>query len=209
MGMEVHYKHIPLWLLELMEQQPELVEAFTNASVTREPGDPDEETTRRNVLAGLPRHLKKKRLEEIAWEDRIDEKMRQQLRHISGKNARKILGEAKSNGFSLAKYFKNVQFHISGEITDHGTTLLSQAITGDKDIGEYVWPYGTATFLGREDVEKVAALLSEISDNEFLTKYSTDDWDKQTTEYALFYFKEFLSYYAEAAKAGHAMLVWA
>jgi hypothetical protein len=51
-------------------------------------------------------------------------------------------------------------------------------------------------------------MLSKISDNQFLTEYSTHEWDKQSTEYALFYFKEFVPYYAEAAKSGHAMLVW-
>ena len=133
--------------------------------------------------------------------------MQETIRNISPKDARRILDEAKSDGFSLYKYFENVQFHISGEITDHGTTLLSQAVTGGENIG-YDMGYGPATFLCKEDVEQVAKALSKISEKEFLTKHSPDEWDETTTQYALDYFKEFVSYYNEAAKAGHAMLIW-
>lgn len=208
MSMTVHYKHVSPWLLTLLAEQPELVEPFTVISRTWEPGAPDQTTIREDSIVGLPNRLKKKRLDEIELCNETVEDMREQIKNLSPKNARRILDEAKPDGFSLGKYFENVQFHISGEIADHGTSLLSRAVTGGENIGNETWPYGPATFLGMEDVEKVASRLLKISDNEFLTKYSPDDWDKQTTEYALVYFKEFVSYYTEAAKAGHAMLVW-
>ena len=195
MSMTVHYKHISPWLLDLFGQEPQLVEPFTCASFSR------------SREPGIPNDSKRKRSEESDFLDGIIEDMREQIRNISPKNAPKILNELKSDGFSLGKYFENVQFHIAGEITDHGTTLLSQAVTGGEDIGND-GPYGSATFLNKEDVREVAKALSEISENEFLTKYSPDDWDEQTTLYALDYFKEFVPYYNEAAKAGHAMLVW-
>jgi Domain of unknown function (DUF1877) len=157
----------------------------------------------------MPDRSKKKKREEFGVLDQIEKDMQEQIRAISPENAPKIFDEAKSDGFSLGKYFENVQFHISGEITNHGTSLVSQAVTGGQDIGNDVWPYGSATYLSREDVNKVAKALSKISDDEFLTRYPAEDWDKKTTEYALFYFKEFVPYYNEAAKAGHAMLVWA
>lgn len=192
MGMTVHYKHISPWLLALLAEHPELVTPFTvvSSSWSLDASDPD--------------RLKMKRL----GKNDVNKEMRAEIRDISPKHARKILAEAESDGFTLYKYFGNVQFHISGEITDHGTTLLSQAVTGGEDIGNDVWPYGTATFLGKEDVESVAKKLSKISEHEFLTKYSPDDWDEETTQYALVYFKGFVCYYNEAAEAGHAMLVW-
>jgi hypothetical protein len=198
MSMEVHYKHISSWLLELFAQKPALVEPFTVISLSRSlaPGDPDPS--------------KMKRTKESDALDGMDEDMKEVIKSISAKYAPKILEEAKSHGYTLYKYFENVQFHITGEITDHGTTLLSQAVTGGQNIGPDVWPFGAATFLCGIDVEKVAKMLSKISDHQFLTRYSPAEWqwDKQTTEYALDYFKGFVSYYAEAAKAGHAMLVW-
>jgi hypothetical protein len=174
------------------------VEPFTVISLSRSlaPGDPDPSKMKRtkdsDALAGM------------------DDDIKDMIKSISAKYAPKILEEAKSNGYTLYKYFENVQFHISGEITDRGTTLLSQAITGGQNIGPEIWPYGSATFLCGADVEKVTKLLSKISDHQFLTRFSPAEWqwDKQTTEYALDYFKGFVSYYAEAAKAGHAMLVW-
>ena len=195
MSMTVHYKHITPWLLTLLAQQPELVEPFTVISSfwSLDPGD--------------QARLKRKREKEFDV-DEVEEGMREAIRNISPKYAPKILEEAKSDGFTLYKYFENVQFHISGEITDHGTTLLSQAVTGGENIGNDVWPYGPATFLSKEDVEKVAKELLEISEQEFLTRYSPDDWDEETTQYALDYFKGFAFYYKEALKAGHAMLVW-
>ena len=208
MSMTVHYKHVSPWLLTLLATQPELVEPFTVVSRTREPGVPKRATLRKDSMAGLPSRLKKQRLAEIDFCNEIVEEMREQIKNISPKNARRILEEAKSDGLSLGKYFENVQFHISGEIADHGTSLLSRAVTGGENVGNETWPYGPATFLGKKEVEKVAARLLKISDSEFLTQYSPGGWDKQTTEYALVYFREFVSYYAEAAKAGHAMLVW-
>jgi Domain of unknown function (DUF1877) len=209
MGIEVNYKHIFPWLLGLFTEQPELVLPFTLVVDCQEPGVPDRATIRRNLTSGKPEHLKKKEPEEFDVIDAIKKDMREQIRSLSPENAPRILDEAESGGFSLGKYFQNVQFHISGETLDHGSTLLSRAVTGDKDIGEDEWPYGPPTFLSTEDVGYAAAMLSKISDNQFLTEYSPDDWDKKTTEYALFYFKEFVLYYVEAAKAGHAMLVWA
>jgi hypothetical protein len=196
MGMTVHYKHITHWLLSLLAQQPELVEPFTalSSSCSRDPGDPN--------------RLKRKRKKEFDVVNEIEEAMREEIRNISPNYAQKILEEAKSDGFTLYKYFENVQFHISGEIADHGATLLSQAVTGGENIGNDVWPYGPATFLSKEDVRKVAKELSTISEHEFLTKHSPDDWDEETTQYALDYFKGFVFYYNEALKAGHAMLVW-
>lgn len=211
MGMEVHYKHISPWLLGLLARQPELVEPFTchSLSRSREPGIPSRKTLRKNMLADTPGRSKKKEWEGFEVLDQIDKDMRDQIRAISPENAPKILNEAKSDGFSLGKYFQNVQFHISGETTDHGTSLLSRAVTGGKDIGNDVWPYGPATYLSRGDVSKVAKALSKISDDDFMNRHPAEDWDKKTTEYALFYFKEFVPYYNEAAKARHAMLVWA
>lgn len=199
MSMTVHYKHISPWLLELFAQEPELVEPFTGVSLSQ------------SLDPGASDSLKKKRRKDSdAFLDEMDDAMKEVIRSISAKHAPKILEEAKSNGFTLYKYFENVQFHISGEITDRGTTLLSQAVTGDQNIGNDVWPYGSATFLRPEDVEKVAKMLSKISEHQFSTKYSPAEWqwDKKTTQYALVYFKGFVSYYTEAAKAGHAMLVW-
>jgi hypothetical protein len=198
MSMTVHYKHISPWLLELFAQKPQLVEPFTIISSSR------------SLAPGDPAPFKKKRKKESDVLGDMDKDMKEVIENISAKYAPKILGEAKSCGYTLYKYFENVQFHISGEITDHGTTLLSQAVTGVQNIGLDVWPYGSATFLCGVDVEKVAKMLSKISDRQFLTKYSPAEWqwDKQTTEYALDYFKGFVSYYAKAAKAGHAMLVW-
>jgi hypothetical protein len=198
MSMTVHYKHISPWLLELFAQEPDLVEPFTVISLSRShaPGDADPS--------------KKKQSKESHVLDNLDQDMEEVIRKISPTYAPKILEEAKSTGYTLYKYFENVQFHISGEVTDHGTTLLSQAVTGIQNIGPDIWPYGAATFLRGADVEKVAKMLSKISDHQFLNKYSPAEWqwDKQTTEYALDYFKGFVSYYVEAAKIGHAMLVW-
>jgi hypothetical protein len=179
-----------------LAQQPELVEPFTAVSSSRSLGPGDSN------------RLKMKRKKEFDVLDEIEEEMREVIRNISPKYAQRILEEAKSDGFTLYKYFENVQFHISGEITNHGTTLLSQAVTGGKDIGNDIWPYGTATFLSKEDVEMVVKELSKISEHEFLTKYPPDAWDEETTQYALDYFKGFVLYYNEASKVGHAMLVW-
>lgn len=195
MSMTVHYKHISPWLLDLLSQQPELVEPFTTIS-SEGSVDPND----------LPSE-KQERGEEFEVLDEIKEMMRDQIKEISPQFAEEILNEAELRGFTLYKYFENVQFHISGEITDHGTTLLSQAVTGGQDIGGD-GPYGPPTFLGANDVERVARELSKISEHQFLTKYSPNDWDKETTEYALIYFKAFVRYYNEAAKSGHAMLVW-
>ena len=139
--------------------------------------------------------------------DEIANDMREKIKEISPKNAEKIFAEAKSPGLSLYKYFENIQFHISGEITDHGTSLISQAVTGGEDVGND-GPYGPATFLPPEEVQDVAAMLAEISEEDFLNKYSTDKWDEQTTRFALDYFKAFVAYYIDAAKVSHAMLVW-
>jgi len=196
MSMTVHYKHISPWLLELLAQEPELVEPFTVISLSQ------------SLAPNDPPPSKKKRTTESEVLDSINADMKEAIENISPQYAPKILGEAKSNGYTLYKYFETVQFHISGEITDPGTTLLSQAVTGIQNIGPD-GPYGSATFLGSVDVENVAKMLLKISDRQFLNKYSPAEWqwDKQETDYALVYFKGFVSYYASAAKASHAMLV--
>jgi len=158
-------------------------------------------------MTGIPDHMKKKMHEMRSFVDRIAEEMHEEIKKISPDEAPKILDEAKIKGFTLGKMFETVQFHISGEVTNHGTSPLSRAVTGGKDIGENTG-YGPATFLSKEDVAKAAEMLSKISEKEFLTKYSSDDWAQEETENALIYFKGLACYYNEAAKAGHAMLVW-
>jgi hypothetical protein len=152
MGIEVNYKHISPWLLDLFKQEPGLVEPFTCALLSRlrEPGVPNRETLRRDVLADMPDHLKKERLEEFDVVDEIDEDMQEAIKDISPKNAPRILDEAKSDGFSLGKYFKEVQFHISGEITDHGTSLLSQAVTGGENVGNDAGPTARRPFSAKK-----------------------------------------------------------
>jgi hypothetical protein len=196
MSMTVHYKHVSPRLLALFEREPGLVEPFTIITETYDQGAPEAAAIKEHMSAE-----ERELLKEIAND------MREQIKEISPKNAEKIFAEAKSPGLSLYKYFENVQFHISGEITDHGTSLISQAVTGGENIGND-GPYGPAAFLSPEEVRDVAAMLSEISEEDFLTKYSANEWDEQTTRFALDYFKVFVAYYADAAKASHAMLVW-
>jgi len=208
MSMTVRYKHISPWLLSLFKKQPRLVEPFVvSLPESLEPGIPVTVADRMKTMAGIPDHMKKKMEEMMGAVTGIAEDMREDIKRISPENAPKILAEAKSEGFNLGKMFEIVQFHISGEISNHGTSLLSRAVTGDEDIGNDLG-YGLATFLSKEDVEKIAKSFSGISEKDFLTNYSTNKWNQDTTKHALVYFKGLASYYADAEKTGHAMLVW-
>lgn len=158
-------------------------------------------------MPGIPERIRQTMIQFSGIEDSLGRQMRDEVKRLSPGNAERILNEVKEKGFSLGKMFEVVQFHIAGEITNRGTTIVSRAVTGGDDIGDDLG-YGPATFLTRESVAEAAWHLLQISDSDFLTRFAPRQWDKGVTQEALPYFKEFVSYYDEAAHASHAMLVW-
>lgn len=194
MGMTANYKSISPQVLALLRTNPDIVESFLVAVQTDDPGMSEA------FCAKMEPMLKNQADEMRAY--LVDD-----LEIFSTPDQQLILNSLDQPGISLDKTFRELQFHIAGEVSDSGRSVASRSVSGGEQFGPDLG-YGPAKFLTVAETADCSAALDRISDTDFLTRYRSDKWDAGVTRFCLGYFQALRAYYKQAAQAGFAMLVW-
>jgi hypothetical protein len=119
----------------------------------------------------------------------------------------------------LDKAWWGIHFLLTGDYGP-GTESISWAILGGVELKGPDLGYGPPRFLKPDEVIAVAAALSGVSAEALAGRFDAaalaeanvypNIWDEgaEAADYLIDYYKKLVPFYADAAKAGHAMLLW-
>jgi len=123
------------------------------------------------------------------------------------------------NTIDVDKSWHGIHFILS-EIAKDGATALESAILGGEPLGED-FGYGPARVLTPSEVQAVAAAMSSITDEAFAAKFdpvAMEDgeiypqiWERdggEALDYLQHFFPSLVTFYADAAKQGNAVVLW-
>jgi hypothetical protein len=119
------------------------------------------------------------------------------------------------NGLNLEKSWHVLHFLLTGE-AEEAQPPLGNAILGGKEIGDDLG-YGPARFLTPQQVQEVASALASMKKEDLASRFNLDAMikaqiypvrDESELELAQEYFEDLSRYYADAAVAGNAMLLY-
>jgi hypothetical protein len=119
------------------------------------------------------------------------------------------------NGLNLEKSWHVLHFLLTGE-AEETQPPLGNAILGGKEIGDDLG-YGPARFLTPQQVQEVASALASMKKEDLASRFNLDAMikaqiypvrDESELELAQEYFEDLSRYYADAAVAGNAMLLY-
>jgi hypothetical protein len=119
------------------------------------------------------------------------------------------------NGLNLEKSWHVLHYLLTGE-TEEAQPPLGNAILGGKEIGDDLG-YGPARFLTPQQVQEVASALASMKKEDLASRFDLDAMikaqiypvrDESELELAQEYFEDLSRYYADAAVAGNAMLLY-
>lgn len=120
-----------------------------------------------------------------------------------------------SNELDLEKSWHALHYLLTGR-PDEAPPPLGNAILGGTEIGEDIG-YGPARFLSPVQVREVAAALASISTEELARRFNLEAMvranvypvrDESELELAQQYFERLSRFYAHAAAAGNAMILY-
>lgn len=120
----------------------------------------------------------------------------------------------------LDKAWHGLHYLLTGDAWG-GEPPLAYAVLGDEELGEDLG-YGPARCLTAEQVREVHAALSAVREDDLRTRfdpealgaaevYPSGAWDSdgdEEREWLMDAFRSLTAFYAEAAEAGDAMLMW-
>jgi Domain of unknown function (DUF1877) len=119
----------------------------------------------------------------------------------------------------LDKAWWGIHFLLTGEYGP-GAEPISWAIMGGLELEGPDLGYGPPRYLRPDQVAAVAAALTGVSAETLAGRFDADAftkadiypsiWDEgsEAADYLIDYYRKLVRLYSEAAKAGHAMLLW-
>jgi Domain of unknown function (DUF1877) len=119
------------------------------------------------------------------------------------------------DGLNLEKSWHVLHYLLTGE-AEEAPPPLGNAILGGKEIGDDLG-YGPARFLTPQQVREVASALASMKKEDLASRFDLDAMikaqiypvrDESELELAQEYFDDLSRYYADAAVAGNAMLLY-
>jgi hypothetical protein len=119
------------------------------------------------------------------------------------------------NGLNLEKSWHVLHYLLTGE-AEEAQPPLGNAILGGKGIGDDLG-YGPARFLTPQQVQEIASALASMKKEDLASRFDLDAMikaqiypvrDESELELAQEYFEDLSRYYADAAVAGNAMLLY-
>jgi Domain of unknown function (DUF1877) len=212
MGMSGHLRQVTPNALHRLRRNPESVEELVHGKGPADPGE---------MLAVLQRTQKIALdaragvINDPAEKERIRAQILKELAGVGVKVGAGVDGGPTEDGLSLEKSWHVLHYLLTGK-AEEAPPPLGNAILGGQQIGEDLG-YGPARFLTPQAVREVATALNAISKDDLRKRFDLKAMmaakiypvrDQSELRLAQDYFALVSRYYAEAAAAGNAMLLW-
>ena len=213
MGMRGHLRQVTPNALERLRRNPESVEELVHGKGPADPGE---------MLAVLQRTQKLALdarasgvINDPAEKERIRAQIFKELAGVGVKVGAGVDDGPTEDGLNLEKSWHVLHYLLTGK-AEEAPPPVGNAILGGQEIGGDLG-YGPARFLTPQQVREVATALKAISKDDLRKRFDLKAMmaakiypvrDHSELRLAQDYFARVSPYYAEAAAAGNAMLLW-
>ncbi|MBN1500167.1 MAG: DUF1877 family protein [Spirochaetes bacterium] len=127
----------------------------------------------------------------------------------------KLVEEIRNRSISLEKNWHGIAFLLTGEAYDE-ISLLGKSVFGETAVGDDLG-YGPAKLLTRERIMEIRKDLSEITEDDFISRYDSElmntlqiypgGWElNENREILLESFRQFVSFFSDAAAGGYNLI---
>ena len=128
-------------------------------------------------------------------------------------------GSAEDMHLEIDKSWHAIHFLLTGSVWE-GALPLRNAVLGGVPLGEQDVGYGPARYLTPAEAQAVAEALKAIPAKDLMARYDADAlvdaeiypqiWDEgeQAREYIQYYYEQLVTFFAQAAAAGDAVLLY-
>ena len=193
--------------LKELQKKPNSVKQFLHGQIIENSS---------NIKAALFRIQEIAKQAMAAGNSKNDEKLREQiLKELESAGVKAPAEGPNEDGLSLEKSWHTLHYLLTGSAGEVDS-ILGKTILGGKEIGPDVG-YGPARYLEASEVREVAKALKGVSEKDLGKRFNAKAMMAARVyacrvgselKLAQRYFSQVVSYYAEAAERGDAMLLY-